>query len=327
MHDYDQLRFRLVNEDGKKTFPAGKPAVGQLIVYAPQKVSFGCMVLTVQGESIFLEEEPTILQKGRVSYDFSFNQPLRLGGHHAFTDSDNFGTVRIFRSRNWKKRIKRLSAESIIESGGWSGHFEVGYKVLTDVTIGRISEDSFVFEYRRIFPLILMMLSWAFMVFLTGLNWYYLLPAVLLLFAVEHRITHNAYFASLDNRVFMDSDGQTFMEVKPCNEITKFLDSKIRFCIEKRTTPGTIMDRDVVFDKWREVAKNVQQVSGRYRIASPVPELGHSVKTRFKKGDRMIWKLTLCYPRGLLRDLIYHLELDAAYQMEGKKDKYLPPSL
>lgn len=162
-----------------------------------------------------------------------------------------------------------------------------------------------------------MMLSWAFMVFLTGLNWYYLLPAVLLLFTVEHRITHNAYFSSLDNRVFMDSDGQTFMEVKSRNEITKFLGSKIRFRIEKRTTPGTILDRDVVFDKWREVSRNIQQVSGRYLIALPVPKPGYSVKTRFKKGDRMVWKLTLRYPRGLLRDLVYHLELDAEYQLEG----------
>ncbi|MFK8165112.1 MAG: hypothetical protein AB8H12_21890 [Lewinella sp.] len=312
-----QLKTKVVSEDGGHLFSIDKPPAGHLIVKTPGKLPLKRLVLTMQDQTITLAENSTILKSGETLYHFAFEVPLKPEGLYKNELYDEVLSVRLFPDFSSFNMDEELAKKSFKASHYTFHQLQAWFQISTLNTRYVMSEASFVFAQKTIWPFALMIIVYMAIVLIAGLEWFFLLPILALLVICERRITHNSYFAGLENRVFMNEESDTFLEIIPRNGITKFLEATVRFSIEEFRITNLTMQGDLRLDKTEKVSENVSRFPDRYLISLPIPKSGYPAGSRLVMGEGVVWKLQLRYPRILLPDLKYSLEIQPEY-LAGK---------
>jgi hypothetical protein len=141
--------------------------------------------------------------------------------------------------------------------------------------------------------------------FLTGYPWAGLLAAIGYGFLLEKALVNNAYFGGLDNRIFTDDAGKSWLEVTRKQTMDKFLDTELRLTVTDVNLPFFTGYSQVLFEETIIPRAVARRRGDRYLIPLPLPPATVPPSDPNSEEDGVIWELRWRCARSFALHLDY----------------------
>lgn len=145
--------------------------------------------------------------------------------------------------------------------------------------------------------------------FLSGYPWVGLFAAIGYGFLLEKTIVNNAYFGGLENRVFTDAVGKSWLEVTRKQTMDKFLDTELRLTVTNVNLPSFAGDSQVLFEETITPRAVVRRRGDRYLVPLPMPPATAPAPNLDDEDDGVLWELHWRCERVFALHLDYSVNL------------------
>lgn len=173
----------------------------------------------------------------------------------------------------------------------------------------KLKPTSFPLKKLSFWRVLFLLVALVILSFLVGYPLAGIIAAVGYGFLLEKAIVNNAFFGGLENRVFTDTAGKSWLEVTRKQTMDKFLDTELRLTVTDVNLPSFAGDSQVLFEKTITPRAVVRRQGDRYLIPLPMPPATVAAPNLEDEDDGVLWELHWCCERSFALHLDYSVNL------------------